>query len=61
MIFVFYTVFNVLNHAGVNVPRFPLKTLGVLAVKHDRHHHSMLSGNYASITPLPDIVFRTVA
>jgi sterol desaturase/sphingolipid hydroxylase (fatty acid hydroxylase superfamily) len=61
VIFVFYTVFNILNHAGVNVPRFPFKTLGVLAVKHDRHHHSMLSGNYASITPLPDIVFRTVA
>lgn len=61
VIFVFYTVFNVLNHAGVNIPRFPFKTLGVLAVKHDRHHHSMLSGNYASITPLPDIVFGTVA
>ena len=28
--------------------------------KHDRHHHSMLSGNYASITPLPDIIFGTV-
>jgi sterol desaturase/sphingolipid hydroxylase (fatty acid hydroxylase superfamily) len=34
--------------------------LGVLAAKHDRHHHSMLSGNYASITPLPDIIFGTV-
>jgi sterol desaturase/sphingolipid hydroxylase (fatty acid hydroxylase superfamily) len=60
-IFVAYTVFNILNHAGVNIPRFPFKTLGTLAVKHDRHHHSMLSGNYASITPLPDIIFRTVA
>ncbi|MBW2380185.1 MAG: sterol desaturase family protein [Deltaproteobacteria bacterium] len=37
-----------------------IKTLGVLAAKHDRHHHSMLSGNYASITPLPDIIFGTV-
>ncbi len=55
-----YTAFNVLNHAGVDVPRFPLKTMGVLAAKHDRHHHSMLSGNYASITPLPDILFGTV-
>jgi sterol desaturase/sphingolipid hydroxylase (fatty acid hydroxylase superfamily) len=60
-IFVAYTVFNILNHAGVNIPRFPFKTLGVLAEKHDRHHHSMLSGNYASITPLPDMVFGTVA
>jgi sterol desaturase/sphingolipid hydroxylase (fatty acid hydroxylase superfamily) len=55
-----YTAFNILNHSGVDVPRFPLKTMGVLAAKHDRHHHSMISGNYASITPLPDILFGTV-
>lgn len=54
-----YTVFNLLNHSGISIPHFPLKTLGVLAAKHDRHHHSMLSGNYASITPLPDILFGT--
>jgi sterol desaturase/sphingolipid hydroxylase (fatty acid hydroxylase superfamily) len=59
-LFVTYTAFNILNHAGVDVPRFPFKTLGVLAAKHDRHHHSMRSGNYASITPLPDIIFGTV-
>ncbi|MBW1761435.1 MAG: sterol desaturase family protein [Deltaproteobacteria bacterium] len=60
VLFTTYTAFNILNHAGVDVPHFPLKTLGVLAAKHDRHHHSMLSGNYASITPLPDIIFGTV-
>lgn len=60
VLFTTYTAFNILNHAGVDVPHFPLKTLGVLAAKHDRHHHSMRSGNYASITPLPDIIFGTV-
>lgn len=55
-----YNVFNIFNHAGVSVPHFPLRTLGILAEKHDRHHHSMLSGNYSSISPLPDIVFGTV-
>jgi sterol desaturase/sphingolipid hydroxylase (fatty acid hydroxylase superfamily) len=60
VLFTTYTAFNILNHAGVDVPRFPLKTLGLLAAKHDRHHHSMRSGNYASITPLPDIIFGTV-
>jgi sterol desaturase/sphingolipid hydroxylase (fatty acid hydroxylase superfamily) len=60
VLFTTYTAFNILNHAGVDIPRFPFKTLGVLAAKHDRHHHSMLSGNYASITPLPDIIFGTV-
>jgi len=60
VLFTTYTAFNVLNHAGIDVPHFPFKLLGVLAAKHDRHHHSMLSGNYASITPLPDIIFGTV-
>jgi len=59
-LFTIYTMLNVLNHAGIDVPHSPFKTLGVLAAKHDRHHHSMLSGNYASITPLPDIIFGTV-
>lgn len=60
VLFAAYTGLNILNHAGVDVPHFPFKTLGVLAAKHDRHHHSMISGNYASITPLPDIIFGTV-
>ena len=58
--FTTYTAFMILNHAGVDYPRFPFKTLGILAAKHDRHHHSMLSGNYAAVTPLPDIIFGTV-
>ena len=60
LLFTTYTAFNILNHAGIDVPHFPFKILGILAAKHDRHHHSMLSGNYASITPLPDILFGTV-
>jgi sterol desaturase/sphingolipid hydroxylase (fatty acid hydroxylase superfamily) len=59
-IFAAYTTLNVFNHAGVALPWFPFKTIGILAIKHDRHHHSMLSGNYASITPLPDYVFGTL-
>jgi sterol desaturase/sphingolipid hydroxylase (fatty acid hydroxylase superfamily) len=58
--FITYTAFMILNHAGIDYPRFPFKTLGILAAKHDRHHHSMLSGNYAAVTPLPDIIFGTV-
>jgi sterol desaturase/sphingolipid hydroxylase (fatty acid hydroxylase superfamily) len=59
-LFTTYTALMILNHAGVDYPRFPFKTLGILAAKHDRHHHSMLSGNYAAVTPLPDIIFGTV-
>ena len=60
VLFTLYTALNILNHAGVDAARFPFKMLGKLAVVHDRHHHSMRSGNYASITPLPDIIFGTV-
>jgi sterol desaturase/sphingolipid hydroxylase (fatty acid hydroxylase superfamily) len=59
-IFTAYTTLNVLNHAGLNIPHFPFKTLGRIAVAHDKHHHSMSSGNYASITPLPDLIFGTL-
>jgi len=58
-VFAAYTTLNVFNHAGLNIPYFPFKTMSKLAVKHDKHHHSMLSGNYASITPLPDWLFGT--
>ncbi len=58
-LFFVYTTLNVLNHAGINIPHFPFRTLGILAEKHDKHHHSMLSGNYASITPIPDLLFGT--
>ncbi|MGB5701191.1 MAG: sterol desaturase family protein [Polyangiales bacterium] len=59
-LFTTYTALMILNHAGIDYPHFPFKMLGVLAAKHDRHHHSMLSGNYAAVTPLPDIIFGTV-
>lgn len=59
-IFIAYSTLNLINHSGIALPWFPFKTIGVLAIKHDRHHHSMLSGNYASITPLPDYVFGTL-
>ena len=58
--FLGFTTLNLFNHAGLNIPRGPLKIIGILSVKHDRHHHSMLTGNYASITPIPDMVFGTV-
>jgi sterol desaturase/sphingolipid hydroxylase (fatty acid hydroxylase superfamily) len=60
ILFIGYTTINVINHAGLNFQRFPLRTMGMLAVKHDKHHHSMLSGNYAFLTTIPDTLFGTV-
>ena len=58
-VFVVYSVLNILNHAGLDLPFFPFRTITALARKHDRHHVSMRSGNYASITPLFDLLFGT--
>jgi sterol desaturase/sphingolipid hydroxylase (fatty acid hydroxylase superfamily) len=59
-VFVIYSSLNILNHAGLNLPFFPFRTLTYLAKKHDTHHVSMRSGNYASITPLFDALFGTL-
>jgi sterol desaturase/sphingolipid hydroxylase (fatty acid hydroxylase superfamily) len=58
-VFFIYSLLNILNHAGLDLPFFPFRTITYLARKHDRHHVSMRSGNYASITPLFDLLFGT--
>jgi len=54
-----HSVLNILVHAGLDLPFFPFRALGVLARKHDRHHVSMKGGNYASLTPIFDRLFGT--
>ena len=60
VLFISYTTLNVINHAGLNFRRFPLRTMGMLAVKHDKHHRADLAGNYAFLTSIPDTIFGTV-
>ena len=57
--FVIFSSMNILNHAGLDLPFFPFRTLSYLSRKHDQHHVSMRSGNYASITPVFDVLFGT--
>jgi sterol desaturase/sphingolipid hydroxylase (fatty acid hydroxylase superfamily) len=57
--FFVYSVLNLWNHSGIDLPRFPLRTLSRLVRHHDVHHESMQSGYYATVTPLWDIVFGT--
>jgi sterol desaturase/sphingolipid hydroxylase (fatty acid hydroxylase superfamily) len=59
VLFIGYTTLNVINHAGLNFGRFPLRILGMLAVKHDKHHRRDLAGNYAFLTTIPDTLFGT--
>lgn len=58
IVFFLYTQLNVLVHAGLELPG-PFKALSYMSRKHDKHHQTMRSGNYASITPIPDLLFGT--
>jgi sterol desaturase/sphingolipid hydroxylase (fatty acid hydroxylase superfamily) len=51
-----YSWLNIIVHAGV---RLPVPYLDLLARNHAIHHVDMRSGNYASLSPLPDLVFGT--
>jgi sterol desaturase/sphingolipid hydroxylase (fatty acid hydroxylase superfamily) len=57
LIFLVYSQLNILLHSGLRLPG--LGPLNAMHEKHDRHHVSMKRGNYASITPLPDLLFGT--
>ena len=57
--FLVYSLLNILIHAGLSRAAFPFRAISYLARKHDQHHTGMQSGNFASITPLCDLLFRT--
>jgi sterol desaturase/sphingolipid hydroxylase (fatty acid hydroxylase superfamily) len=54
--FLVYSWLNIVVHAGVVLP---VPYLGLLARKHSAHHADMRAGNYASLSPLPDLLFGT--
>ncbi|MFO7565527.1 MAG: sterol desaturase family protein [Enhygromyxa sp.] len=54
-----YSFLNLVIHSGLSFERIGLRAFGYMARKHARHHSSMRAGNYASITPLPDLLFDT--
>lgn len=59
IVFGIYSLLNILVHAGVAFDVPGLRALSYMAVKHDKHHNSMRGGNFASITPIWDLLFRT--
>jgi len=48
-----------LNHAWVDLPRFPFKWLQFLTTGHAAHHVDMNQGNYAQVTLFYDWLFGT--
>jgi sterol desaturase/sphingolipid hydroxylase (fatty acid hydroxylase superfamily) len=59
IVFAAYSFLNILVHSGLDLPFFPFRIASYLARKHDTHHTSMRGGNFASITPLCDLIFGT--
>ncbi len=55
--FFVFSWLNIITHAGMDLP---IPYLQMLSVKHDAHHKHMRAGNYATLTPLPDMLFRSV-
>ncbi len=55
-VFLVYSLLNILVHANLRVS-VPLVTH--LASRHNQHHAHMRAKNYASVTPLFDILFGT--
>jgi len=56
--FFVYSTLNIVIHAGITLPRV-LAPLTFLIRKHHVHHQNDFSKNYSSLTPLPDLIFRT--
>lgn len=59
VVFAAFSWLNLVIHSGLDFEAPGLRACGFLARKHARHHASMRAGNYASISPIPDLVFGT--
>lgn len=59
VVFAAFSWLNLLIHSGLDFKAPGLRAFGFLARKHARHHASMRAGNYASISPIPDLLFGT--
>jgi sterol desaturase/sphingolipid hydroxylase (fatty acid hydroxylase superfamily) len=59
VVFLVHSTFNIIVHAGITTGLWLLTPFDLLAKKHSVHHKDDFNKNYASLTPIPDWVFRT--
>lgn len=59
IVFVVYTTMNIVVHSGLDFGKAWLKPIDFLAKKHHIHHYDDFDKNFASLTPLPDLLFGT--
>ncbi|MCC6526906.1 MAG: sterol desaturase family protein [Polyangiaceae bacterium] len=61
VVFFVYTTLNILVHAGLRFRHWLLAPIDFLTRKHHVHHFDDFGKNYASLTPLPDLLFRSAS
>ena len=54
-----YSNLNIIIHAGLDLPGRLLAPTSFLTRKHHVHHQNDFNKNFSSLTPLPDLIFRT--
>lgn len=59
LLFLVYSLSNIVVHSGLKFSLFPFNIASYLGERHYKHHLNMKSGNYASLTPIFDILFGT--
>ncbi|MFO0549409.1 MAG: sterol desaturase family protein [Polyangiaceae bacterium] len=59
LVFFLYSVLNVLVHSGFDTRSRLFYPIDLITRRHHAHHSSDPEKNYASITPIPDWLFRT--
>ena len=58
-VFFVYSTLHILIHSGMTFPHPAFGVLNYLTLKHHKHHLNKHGHNYASVTPLPDLLFGT--
>jgi sterol desaturase/sphingolipid hydroxylase (fatty acid hydroxylase superfamily) len=59
LVFFVYSTLNIVIHSGMAFGRRWLAPIDALTRKHQVHHMTDFGKNFASLTPLPDLVFKT--
>ena len=64
VVFFIYSTLHIVIHSGMIFPHelFGVRVFALanyLTIKHHRHHLNKHGHNFASVTPLPDLIFRT--
>jgi sterol desaturase/sphingolipid hydroxylase (fatty acid hydroxylase superfamily) len=60
-VFFVYSTLHIVIHSGMLFPHPVFGVINSLTMKHHRHHLNRHGHNYASVTPLPDLLFGTSA